>query len=381
MLLNNGHSIEITVERCLNRRYMGIECDYCIEHCPTQAIIYDESGISLDEDKCEGCALCLHSCPTGVFSSNSWDETAIISDIRAKKWLITEFFCGKHTVPYKQEKDQDRGAIRVAACLSGISRGAWYEIGLETEIELHTENCEGCPMQASLDNLRRDIYTVSEWIEASGHQLRISYFSQDVKGVKKKSLRAVESAMRVSSRRDFFLTITGKLKTAMDIDDKDKEASQIRVDESLLPRWHRRLAKVYSENQKETDKEWAHWPTIKRNDDCIVCGMCKRVCPTKALGLSVRDNNFEHNFTSGICIDCRACQIFCPKEAISRDRGKVEKPFEPTLLLKGDVSPCKRCGKEVYQYSDGFCYWCYTEKKTEKKAMDQYKKLFLSDFD
>ncbi|WP_242869956.1 hypothetical protein [Desulfitobacterium hafniense] len=68
-------------------------------------------------------------------------------------WQGTEFFCGNHPAPFKKKKHQTRGAVQIPACLSTISRGAWYEIGLKTEIELHIEVCEECPMKEAISRL------------------------------------------------------------------------------------------------------------------------------------------------------------------------------------------------------------------------------------
>jgi Fe-S-cluster-containing hydrogenase component 2 len=92
MLFNQGYSIKIDENRCLNQRHSDVECSHCSRNCPSNAIINDGSGILLYADECVGCGLCLNDCPTQVFRSDKWDETSIISDVEDEGWKVTEFF-------------------------------------------------------------------------------------------------------------------------------------------------------------------------------------------------------------------------------------------------------------------------------------------------
>ncbi len=73
----------------------GTECMACVDICPTSAIsIADQqensAAVSLNLGACIGCGLCITTCPTGVFTSNSSTQTAVenfdqltISNLRA----------------------------------------------------------------------------------------------------------------------------------------------------------------------------------------------------------------------------------------------------------------------------------------------------------
>lgn len=377
MIFDKGNSIKVTDSKCLCVIYNNVNCDYCIRHCPTNAIIYDDNRIFIDKEQCIGCGLCLQDCPTQVFSSTLWDETSIITDIQKNGWKVTEFFCAKHSAPYKKENDETRGALQIPTCFSAISRGAWYEIGITTKMEIHLENCDDCPMKDTINRLDYNIYTVSEWLEASGHSPKISLITKSCNVKTKKNLKAVKSALKVTSRRDFLITIGNKVKPQNDINyEKSKHFKNNKA--SLLPNWHRRLADVYLENINETNKELAYWPTIKKINKCINCGMCNILCPTKTLHTLINEDNYKQYFTSGLCIDCRLCQLFCPQGAIVRDRERIEKPFEPILLSYGKTKKCETCENMVYDYTSNLCYWCSEEDKQDSDAIDSYRKLLLN---
>lgn len=380
MIFNQAYSIKIAENRCLNQRHHAVECNHCIEHCPSDALIKYDRGILLDKKNCTGCGLCLTDCPTQVFRADQWDETSIIRDVAEEGWKVTEFFCEEHSTPFKKEKDRYRGAVQIPACLSVISRGAWYELGLGTEIEIHLEECDDCSVKKALARLEYNVEMASEWLEASGHTARISYISQSSNGKAKRSLRAIETGLKVTSRRDLFLSLVGKGRQAAErISDKAKsfsnELDQNRT-ESLLSDWQKRLAKVYSQNMVEGATA-AYWPTIKKSKECINCGMCSAVCPSKTLQIIVNNNTCTHYFTSGLCIDCRICQLFCPKEAISRDREKVEKPFEVTSIFTAPVIHCQRCESYTLENSECLCYWCKEEAAIDHSFKETCRNLFL----
>ena len=66
------------------------------------------------------------------------------------------------------------------------------------------------------------------------------------------------------------------------------------------------------ENPKKVVKE--AYPNL---DNCIVCGLCTKVCPTEAIKL--------FKFRDVICESCGACVDVCPTDAITLDRFRVDK--------------------------------------------------------
>ncbi len=66
----------------------------------------------------------------------------------------------------------------------------------------------------------------------------------------------------------------------------------------------------------------------KKNEDCILCGLCNRVCSelmkTGAIDFSGRGNRRKvgpaYDKHSPICMACGACQVVCPTGAVSLDK-------------------------------------------------------------
>ncbi len=375
MILKNGFTIKIAQDRCLNQRHYMVACNHCVSNCPSDAIFIKNSQVYLLKEQCSGCGLCLSDCPTQVFSSGQWDETNIVKNVQHHQWETTEFFCGAHQSQYKINKDEGTGAVQLPACLSSVSRGTWYELGLKTELDIHVDQCENCPMRATLSRLEYNLSVAAEWLESCGHQPEINFITETKKQHKKKSLRAVQVGLKATLRRDFFLSLVDFAQDATM--NMYAEHSKRTFLESCLPDWWNRFAESYPQNITEESYS-TYWPVIRVNDQCVSCGICRDFCPSKTLDIVEQDGNWTLRFTNGRCLDCRICQMICPMQAITRERELVSEPFELKEILSLSVMECKRCGDMVPQKNGEYCHWCEKERAQETDLNQLCKNLFLS---
>ncbi|MFB6468122.1 4Fe-4S binding protein [Cytobacillus sp. Hz8] len=385
MIFANGSFLEIEENKCLNLIHHGVECNHCIGNCPNQALHFDNDHVYLEKEKCIGCGLCFNDCPTGVFRSKHWDEITVIKAVEKKEWKITEFFCENHKAPYKQNRDKKRGAIQLPACLSIMSKGGWYELGLYTELELHREECEACPMSETLTRLEYNIGTAAEWLKACGKEPKISFIFKNVNESTKRNLRAIETGLKVTSRRELFISLKdfGRKELINRVDkfvhfsSSSRKSNQM-IPGSCLPEWRKRLANIYPKNQSHVSSS-AYWPSIKiDNEKCVKCEMCSKFCPAGALRTVIQDGTISHYFSSGLCLDCRTCQLFCPRQAITRGREQLDNPFETQTIATKRVGECQICGNPTSDSLKHFCYMCETEAVNENQLAESFKKIFLS---
>lgn len=373
MIFDKGYSIRIDGLRCLNRRHHGVQCDHCRRHCPANAVIIDQDRVDLDSNLCNGCGLCLSDCPTQVFSSGQWDETSVIGRVNVQGWKITEFFCARHLFPYQEDHARNRGAVQLPACLSIMSRGGWYELGLKTAIELHLDQCEGCPMSQTIPRLEWSIGTAAEWLAASGHHPEFSFIHSGGNGGVKKRQKAVETGLKVTSRRDLFLSLISRgekaAKEMLTGQTSHPEVNDPEKFHSVVPDWLKRLSELYPSNMKESSSS-AFWPTIKINDHCVHCSLCTLFCPSGALQNITSDGACAYTYKAGLCLDCRICQLVCDRQAIIRDKETLAYPFDTAVIYQSPVIECHRCGRMASDASTGLCYWCQKEAVIEHAFKD-----------
>lgn len=380
MLFSGGLFIKVDDRRCLNYLHNDVGCSHCVAHCPGQALLAEANRIYLDEDKCLGCGLCFSDCPTEVFSSEQWNETTIVEEIKRQSARVTQLFCGYNDSPFRSQGDRDKGAVQIPTCLSSISKGAWYEIGLLTSVELRLEKCHECPMQETLKRMKLAIETAMEWIAASGHTCEFSYIHNCEAVPKRKKLKAASTGLKVTSRRDLFLSLFKQGKeVTQHLWEKDftfHSAHRKRAgSETCVPSWQKRFEDSFMSHFKEGGSP-AYWPSIVKDANCSNCGLCSENCPTQALQVKIEGGQAKHIFVAGHCIDCRICMLFCPNESITRDRQPNLFPFKAQVIFEHTVIQCQRCREFTFPSEDNLCYWCRNEPTEAELLSDVWKHLF-----
>lgn len=86
---------------------------------------------------------------------------------------------------------------------------------------------------------------------------------------------------------------------------------------------------------------------VKASEECTLCGVCEKVCPTEALRIVKDGDSMRLEFSHQQCIGCGACEKSCPEKAI-----KVSRELNPHLLRTGEyreetrdkIARCRGCG-------------------------------------
>ncbi len=115
-----------------------------------------------------------------------------------------------------------------------------------------------------------------------------------------------------------------------------------------------------------------------KNDDCILCGLCTRMCDeqmdARAIGLVNRGKNRKvatpFDIKSDVCRTCGACIYICPACQL-----RCQGPEPPTALCNGCLNleyPCLDVYDDVHCYMDP-CAACLLSE-AEKKKMEEKEK-------
>ena len=93
-----------------------------------------------------------------------------------------------------------------------------------------------------------------------------------------------------------------------------------------------------------------------RNDDCVLCGRCVRVCTevwqARAIGFVGRGKDRHVDYPFGIrpdfCKQCDSCVQICPMTIPPCDG-----PMKP-----GEEYLCRKCESQLMDETPGSCTWC-----------------------
>ena len=95
-------------------------------------------------------------------------------------------------------------------------------------------------------------------------------------------------------------------------------------------------------------------------ENCTGCTECMRRCPTDAI---TGDRKLLHVIDPALCIDCGACGVVCPDEAIFDNNGMLcdmlKAPSRPTAYV--DLQSCVGCE---------WCVWACPFDALEMKNVD-----------
>lgn len=320
-------NINIDGSLCLKNRWDSVDCNVCIEFCPTSAITIN-GKIEIKADKCNECGICMSQCRTGVFS---------FADAERRYYLTTSYpqlVQNGHGLPFIICQKKAGNYSFLPNCMGMFSETdlALAVLELKKNIFIYGGDCRKCSITCSplideninsankilsLLNVPWKIKNVLEWINL------------DIHNVLEKILDKEEERGSLS-RRNFFRRLSvNSMNTATSIvlnDGGVEEEGPATVTsprrEKWIPSKRKKLNKFFEESDVPSDKKvyGSDLPFYKLEitDNCILCNICHDFCPTGAI------RKYEDGFETGLefdalkCIRCTDCEKLCPEGAIKK---------------------------------------------------------------
>jgi ferredoxin len=384
-LLNEfgGAPVSVQGEHCLNERHKDAGCRLCVDACPTDAIEL-RSSISpppggaaaagdgspvgpqrphLAPDRCVNCGLCLHWCPTDVFSQRGVPETNLVQTVSLLSEEAVSLTCPQNS-DAATTRAPVSAVVRHNRCLASFSVSHLLELsdGGRQTIWLDDSPCAECPIGRAQPAIARTAETTNLLLQAFDCRSAIRTYvsnSEDLE-VAPTSRTVIDGDQPEVSRRSFFSAL-GQLtrRTAATVISEalpvPEAGAPVPVDQRLPHRIPASRGRLYSQLKRlgtpsEVPVEAAGIPFADVNVDtnaCSACGLCARFCPTGALRFVADAESFVLYFRSSICIDCGICAAACPEDAVSfgpRLSASALIDTEPQPLVAGHLIPCAGCG-------------------------------------
>lgn len=276
-------------------------CRACVEACPRQAFLIDDSALQLDQSACDGCGLCRPACPQNAIG-----------------------FPGRSFEPYL---DQDNAMALVACEPSGVDGGAGvvpclHGLGLSDLTRVAAlgarlvlaarGDCASCPRATS---------KTIELALAQYNLLRVSR-RQDPVGLHFVAAAAWQASRQSASRR------------GNDLDQSRRKLFGLKSSIDKPP-----AGGVRDAAAAEPGVLFRFVPGIDPVR-CNGCDACMRLCPHGALHFEKDASDPGYRIDAESCTGCNLCVDVCEPGAITLSTMAPVK----VAAIPVSIDRCSKCG-------------------------------------
>ena len=348
--------ITVQRERCLNTKRKGA-CSACALACPTDAIRL-EGGVQLQPEMCIQCGLCLHACPTGVFSGDDEAYRLLYCVAQLVDHESVELACKFHPSAAQGSQRVD-AVLTTTRCLSALNvptYAALFGMGVHKVI-VRLDACANCTLAPLSKSIEQTVANAQRLVPDGKRSLVVEKDAAP-RRTKTRPIYAINNpplSRRAVFKRFLGATPSENVLTAFK-DAAESEASPIPLERRQMLEALRALPHLRSDTQLPEQS----FTNLAVSSACTACGVCSRVCPTNALRARQEAATFALEFTAAHCINCGNCIDLCHEQAVSRagtptlDEVRQE---QVTTLYTGTLRHCPKC-RAPYTGGGEFCPIC-----------------------
>lgn len=305
--------IEIDQSRCLRMRFNKNSCTTCVRSCRLNAITID-NHVTIHEDICSECMMCVSECPTGVFQIPTMNFYSLTAGLR--KIQAPVLSCNVRAGLAAHEKTVCLGFLSEEHLIALLSF-------LGDPLQMNLTECKDCRNGFIVAVLRERLRSVAEKISVNA--------LENINLVEEKADLDYEDIS--CDRRGFFRALKNlTAREAMVFFDNTKgEEHTLSYSDKALP--HRmellnRSSSVLPDRvRKRVLKNYYYDITV--DEICNDCFACVGVCPTGALKSAEDEFDATLFFNSSLCTGCGLCESFCRDNVI-----RVKKGFSGVLPFR-----------------------------------------------
>ncbi len=302
--------LNIIPDRCVHSHAFEANCKLCVEVCPKNAWEYDEEGLGIEWDLCDGCNLCVAVCPQRAIE-------------RLKPIQIKHYINGAGVLPLACEFSEIEDGFKNTPCIHSF--GIYDLIDLYKEgvrlIIATTGDCDSCPRnKISIEHL---IENFNKLLSEEGLP-PIAFKKMNPAEFKEyhKNFDNWENTYQ-TSRRGFLKTLVKKSVEA--------GVKFVEPEEEFKP-------PVFALFEDKQEGLFPYIPEINE-EKCIGCDICANLCPTKAISIGKKERRLYYFINPSLCTGCNICIDACQFDAVKVKNWENSQFKEIPLKIK----KCSRC--------------------------------------
>lgn len=288
-----------------------------------------------------GCGLCAAACPTGALTVEGC--TPHVAETQGGRIVLE---CRRVA-----STDRDPDSVTVP-CLGGLTTPDLLDLVADTDATIILKNhgwCTECPVGRCADPWRAVLDETKSLLRTVGERIADSLVVE-TKELAVSRAEPVMAALRPDNhvgRREFLR----RMVSAVEPRDPLAESRRVVFGRGLVAPLKRervldRIAALAADLEHGLPASLL--PAIKVADGCELNGLCIAICPTGALRRDENNGMLSLQFNTIDCIACGECQRVCPSKALSLwpdgDGMVSENPIE---LVARHSKICPGCGERV----------------------------------
>ena len=336
-------------QRCLDRKSGSAECRVCVDVCP-KGIYPSGKRKRPIWDQCIKCGLCAANCPSRYI-------TPVSGEVERYLLAVT----GKSDFSIGCASDEEEYAYSVS-CVASVSWEQMAYAALKNGITISLRECAECTEEGKKELINENLNKLMTFLgeDLFDERVRILYPGDEY-----------EFQPETVSRRELFTFFSN---TTLDKVFLSLPTIEDSADSSLFYRFMLRDAvKEFKDTEKGKNAKF----TVKLphiTEKCYGCGMCARMCPTKAISIIKKDKDFTVAVEAYRCTECGVCQEKCWAGGIDAIAAMKVPHIGKVAVRKLKQHLCPQCGKSFsYNTGEELCPTCAAKKRVadRKKAAEQ----------
>ena len=345
---------------CVRFRFRYSECRRCADACPHDAVALSDTGIGIDEARCQNCGLCISACRTGALVSENLPRIDLLRQaVRQSAFSIA-------CAPSQQTGD---AVVPCLGALDGVMLA--YLAKRQIPVELRGSHfCPDCPHgKKGADQLALNL----DGVQTLRAGARREEWGEIRLPLPEGTSSATGPCVR-PGRRQLFRRLVGRGIDAVAGEKRLAKGEPV-ADQAI------RAGPYVFTDQRELLGIVAKLPEagefpvarhaalplmeIELADGCTACEACFRACPTSAITLEESPTSWALAFRADRCVGCEVCVEVCQPGVLRSAEAVDAGPDHPRRTLHQlSKQRCARCDRFFVSREPGeLCAICFDDEE------------------